>query len=137
MARVRRVTLNPAGMRRLVHDPSTPTYRQMQRIGAAILVASAARAPKRSGRLATSGRYSMRPRYPKLTTRVGFYTRYAWWAHEGRGPVHAKPGGVLRWVDRGGRVRYAKRVGPARGTPFLRQGTKAVTGKTPRRRRGN
>ena len=36
----------------------------------------------------------------------------------GRGPVQAKPGGVLRFVV-GGRVVFAKRVGAARARPFM------------------
>lgn len=135
MARVRRVRINQSGMQRLVNDPTTPTHRHMARVGPAVKAAASAHAPKKSGRLASSGRWEMIRRFPKLTARIGFYERYAWWVHQGRGAVYPKRAKALRFFYRGRWV-YAKRAGPAKAQPFLSKGTREVTGKSPRRIRG-
>ncbi len=135
MARVRRVRINQSGMQRLVNDPTTPTYRHMARVGPAVMATAAALAPKDKGRLAASGRNRLIRRFPKLIARIGFYTRYARWVHEGRGPVYPKRAKVLRFFYRGRWV-YARRVGPAKAQPFLRRAVQIRTGKTPRRIRG-
>lgn len=55
-------------------------------------------------------------------------TFYARWVENGRGPVYARPGGVLAFVPKGGtRVIFRKRVGPAKGIRFLRRALDDLT----------
>ncbi len=44
---------------------------------------------------------------------------YGGWVEYGRGPVHARPGGFLRFVINGA-VFFRKSVGPAAARPFMR-----------------
>ena len=52
-----------------------------------------------------------------VTVSVGVL--WAWWLEHGRGPIEARPGGVLRFVARDGTIVFAKRVGPAAAQPFM------------------
>lgn len=55
-------------------------------------------------------------------------TFYALWVENGRGPVHARPGGVLAFVPKGGsRVIFRTSVGPAKGIKFLRRALDDLT----------
>ncbi|MDQ0376495.1 hypothetical protein [Amycolatopsis thermophila] len=130
MARVRRITINQAGLRQLGTNPSTTTYRQMRRIGVAVHSTAVQLAPVDTGRLRQSGDVTMRPGFPRMAVRIGFYARHAFWAHQGRRGFEAKPGKVLAWRKRGGPMVFRKRVGPAKGRPFLTRAVQLVTGKS-------
>lgn len=57
----------------------------------------------------------------KALFRVGPTVHYAKWVEEGRGPIHARPGGVLAFKPKGSsKMVFAKRVGPAKGIHFMR-----------------
>jgi len=58
---------------------------------------------------------------------LGSIAPYNRHVHEGRGPVVAKPGKVLRLVLCNGTVLYRKRVGPARANPFMDKGLAKAT----------
>ncbi|HLR97592.1 MAG TPA: hypothetical protein VK053_23935 [Jiangellaceae bacterium] len=138
MARIRSININQAGLQRLVSDPRTPTYRQMNRIGRAVQSTAAQLAPVDTGRLRQSGDTDMRPGRGSLVARVGFSARHALWVHEGTGiygprraPIVPRRAQVLAWRDRGG-WRYARSVRGMRPRPFLRRATRLVTGKNPR-----
>ena len=55
-------------------------------------------------------------------TTVGWPARHARWVEEGRGPIEAPPGKVLRFETRSGEVIYRKRVGPAAAQRFTKKG---------------
>lgn len=61
----------------------------------------------------------------------GTATPYARYVEEGRGPVVAGPGRMLRFTI-GGRVLYRKRVGPARGRFMFRKGLQRLRPLVPR-----
>lgn len=66
---------------------------------------------------------------PMVTNvKVGTNVPYAKYVEFGRGPVHARPGGFLRF-EIGGRVIYARSVGPARAKPFLYRAFNALRGR--------
>ena len=52
------------------------------------------------------------------TTVVAWPAKHARWVDQGRGPIEAAPGRMLRFETRSGEVIYRKRVGPARAQRF-------------------
>lgn len=85
-------------------------------------------APVRTGRL----RSSMHTRGPfaigqyDLRGYVGSNVEYAYWVHEGRGPVRPVNKRVLRWVAPSGEVIFRPYAGPAQGNPFLQRALDAA-----------
>jgi phage gpG-like protein len=75
-------------------------------------------APVRTGQLRGSITSEVRPAGGVITGIVGTNVPYARIVHDGRGPVVAH-GRALRFTI-GGTVFFRKRVGPAKGNPFLR-----------------
>lgn len=132
MARVR-VDIYGSGLRRLVHDPAAPTYRQMAAIGAAVASVAKGLAPVDTGRLRQSGDFELIGRYPTLTARVSFPVKHAYVVHEGHGVIRPRRARVLAW-RRGGRWNYARRVRAVPGRPFLTEAVAVVTGKRVRLR---
>jgi phage gpG-like protein len=51
---------------------------------------------------------------------VGTNVPYAKWVHNGRGPITAGPGKMLRF-EIGGEVFFRKSVGPAKANPFMKR----------------
>jgi hypothetical protein len=58
---------------------------------------------------------------------IGTNASYARAVHEGRGPVVARRGHVLAFTI-GGKKIFRRRVGPAKGNPFLVRGLEAARG---------
>lgn len=58
---------------------------------------------------------------------VGTAVPYARWVEEGRGPVVARRGRFLRF-EIGGRVIYARQVGPARGQWYMKRALQSNRG---------
>ena len=54
-----------------------------------------------------------------VSVTIGVGAAYAAYVEYGRGPIEARPGGVLRFVTRDGTVVFTKRVGPAKAQPFM------------------
>jgi hypothetical protein len=55
-------------------------------------------------------------------TVVAWTAPYAKWVDQGRGPIEARPGSVLRFETRSGEVVFTKRVGPAPAQRFAAKG---------------
>lgn len=74
-------------------------------------------APVKTGTLRRS--ITSNPVTPTLGI-VGANVPYAKWVHNGRGPITAGPGRMLRF-EIGGTVFFRKSVGPAKANPFMRR----------------
>lgn len=80
-----------------------------------------------NGSIVTRGLYNSIQGFPAqasgdtVTVRYGPNENYpATWVEKGRGPVHARPGGMLRFRIKGvGPYIFTKSVGPARPRPFM------------------
>lgn len=83
-------------------------------------------APRRSGKMAKEIEKRVVARARDITGIVRAPSRspqgfpYPSSVEFGRGPVYPKRAKVLRWTDRGGKVVFAKRAGPAKARPFMR-----------------
>lgn len=127
------VTIDQAGIDSMIR-PGGVLYRHIDRTGSAVSTVAKLTVGVDTGRLRQSIGHRVIVRKTQCTARISARPKYAKVHHDGRGPVVAKPGGVLRIELPGGQVIYRKRVGPAAGNPFLTDAVKTVTGKTPRRR---
>lgn len=74
-------------------------------------------APVKTGTLRRS--ITSNPVTPTLGI-VGTNVPYAKWVHNGRGPITAGPGKMLRF-EIGGTVFFRKSVGPAKANPFMKR----------------
>lgn len=74
--------------------------------------------PRRSGELRRAHRTEVSTSGGRTVGRVIADTDYAVFVHEGRGPVRARPGGVLGPLPPP-YPRFVRRVGPAQGQPWL------------------
>lgn len=83
--------------------------------------------PVRTGRLRSSIQIEMYPvgSYVVEGT-VGTDVEYAYWVHEGRGPVYPIRARVLHWVAPDGTEVFAPKAGPATGQPFLQRAMDAA-----------
>ncbi|MER6610226.1 HK97 gp10 family phage protein [Streptomyces sp. NPDC000927] len=79
--------------------------------------------PRRDGALARSLKAEVESERGRVTGRVYSDLEYAAIVHEGRGPVEAKPGKVLGPLP-GPYPRFVRRVGPAKGQPWLLEALK-------------
>ena len=84
-----------------------------------------ANAPVKTGTLRRSITGVVQPGGGAVRGVVGTNVPYARYVHDGRGPVVAH-GKALRF-EIGGQVLFRKRVGPAKGKPFLRDAFAAST----------
>lgn len=75
--------------------------------------------PVKSGHLRRSISHNITAQGASIVARVGTNVPYAIYVEEGRGPVEAGPGRMLRF-EIGGQVFYRKRVGPAKAKPFMK-----------------
>jgi hypothetical protein len=85
--------------------------------------------PVRTGRLRSSIQIT-EPAHPvgayDVAGEVGTNVEYAWWVHEGRGPVRPITARVLHWVSPSGEDVFRPYAGPAKGQPFLDQALREV-----------
>lgn len=132
MARVR-VDINQAGISSMV-QPGSQAYRHMDVVGSTVATVAKLKVGVDTGRLRQAINHRMIVRKTQVTARIQARPKYARIHHEGRGPIEARPGRTLRFKGRDGQIIYRKRVGPAKGNPFLTEAVQQVTGKTPRRR---
>lgn len=83
--------------------------------------------PVDEGRLRSSIDGTVSVRGATVVGRIGTSVSYALYVHEGRGPITASPGKVLRFKPKGSQVFiFRKSVGPAAGKPFLVNGLQAA-----------
>lgn len=91
---------------------------------------SRAFAPKRSGALAKSVHYTVRPRTSSVVGRVSADARHATWVHEGtldKTPITATGGGLMYLPAGGGySARRLRAVRGQRAQPFLVEGMQAA-----------
>jgi hypothetical protein len=121
--------LDPDKLRRYVGRRGGGTEREMNQKG--IKITNAARAlcsndmvNVRTGVLRSSIKHELVHRESgNITLHVGSNVDYALIVHEGRGPVFAKPGGVLGPMPG---IGYRKWVGPAAPRPFLTTAMRSV-----------
>ena len=105
-----------AGSERVIHDAMVEG---MTRTGLALERAAKAAAPVKTGTLRRSITSTVSASARSYIARVGTNVPYAIYVEEGRGPIVAGPGKVLRF-EIGGVVFFRKRVGPARAQPFMK-----------------
>jgi hypothetical protein len=86
----------------------------------------AIRTPIVSGRLITSLQTGFSAYGMSAQGTVSTAVPYAPFVEEGRGPVEARPGHMLRFRGRGGALVFRKRVGPAAGRHMFREGLDAA-----------
>lgn len=127
-----RVDINQSAINRLVTDPASPVYRQMDRIGAACSAVAKIKANVDTGRLRQAIDHKLIPRAPLLTARVSCPVDYAKFVHNGHGVIRPRRAKALAFKV-GGQTVYTQRVGPVAGNPFLVDAVEAVTGKRVRR----
>lgn len=109
----------------LLQDPNSPVAADLNRRGQRVLREAQARCPVDTGKLRRSIYMIEAVRGPdgELSVIIGAGSEvpYATYVHEGRGPIRARPGGVLGPMTLGGRPgQFRRSVGPAQGQPFLR-----------------
>lgn len=80
--------------------------------------------PVKTGNLRRSLTHEVRATGGGVIGVVGTNVKYARIVEEGRGPVVARAGGMLRF-EIGGQVIFRNRVGPAKGKPYLKPGLRA------------
>lgn len=94
---------------------------EVRRVGGAYLTALRTLTPvgkgERPGRLRKAYQTQAQATSTSASFRITNTTPYIRFVTEGRGPVEAKPGKMLRFVING-RVFFRKRVGPAKANPF-------------------
>ena len=97
--------------------------RALQRGGHRARAAGNRRIWRWSGELQDTSFVTTTQRGPSHEVEVVWPAKQAHWVERGRKGFSAKkPGGRLRWVDRSGKVIYAKSVGPAPAQWFARRG---------------
>lgn len=84
--------------------------------------------PVRTGRLRSSITVEPPERVSATNLKGGVSSNveYAYWVHEGRGPVRPVRARVLHWVSPGGEDVFRPYAGPAAGQPFLMRAAEAV-----------
>jgi hypothetical protein len=100
----------------------------MQRATLAVESDAKARVSVVTGNLRRSITSTARASAGGVEGRIGTNTPYARIVEEGRGPIDAGEGRVLRFVI-GGEVLYRRRVGPAAARPYLRPAFDAQRGR--------
>ena len=93
--------------------------RGMQRVALQVEASAKSLAPVQTGNLRRSITKNVTAHGQTITARIGTNVPYARYVEEGRGPIEAGPGKVLRF-EIGGQVFYRKRVGPARARPYMK-----------------
>lgn len=89
-----------------------------RRVGVLVERRAKGYAPVKTGTLRRSIAHRVTVSPMVTTATIGTNVPYAKHVEFGRGPIHAKPGGALRF-EIGGKVIFAKSVGPAKARPFL------------------
>lgn len=84
-------------------------------------------APHRSGKLKANFETQIKQSATGIEGRVlirGSKVKYAYWADQGRGPVVARPGKVLRFIANNGQVVFTKFAKAFPGHKFMERGLK-------------
>lgn len=104
------------------------TLKELTKVGELATMYAKLFCPVDQGALRASIHYSIEGGSPEtMSVRIGSNLDYALSVEEGHGPiVPTKPGGVLRFPVKGGRIVYTKRVRPVAAQPYLRPALKAV-----------
>lgn len=122
------VDINEAAVRRMLSDPAGMTGRFMYQLGQRVRTRAVLNCPVRTGRLRSSIQMTLTSAPPSsVEFNVGTNVEYAYWVHEGRGPVRPVNKKVLHWVGPGGEV-FTTYAGPAKGQPFLTDALDAEVG---------
>jgi HK97 gp10 family phage protein len=100
----------------------------MQRATLAVESDAKARVAVKTGNLRRSITSTARASAGGVEGRIGTNTPYARYVEEGRGPIDAGEGRVLRF-EIGGEVLFRRRVGPAAARPYLRPAFDAQRGR--------
>jgi hypothetical protein len=120
---------NVGAIRVLMTNPVGGVARDMYRRGQNARSAAVQNAPADTGRLRTSIHVEQVRHGDAVGARVGSDVEHALVAHEGHGPlVPRRPGGVMVFRVRGGRLVFTKRVRAVPGTEFLRKALPAARG---------
>ncbi|RFU83610.1 HK97 gp10 family phage protein [Streptomyces triticagri] len=126
------IRLNQAAINRLL-SPQGDIGERVERVTRAVANRARQRAPVDSGHLRASIRSAVRQEGGRIVGRVWTDVDYASIVHNGRGPVVPRRAKALRFQI-GGRTIFARRVGPARGQPFLWEALRAESPWPVRRR---
>lgn len=117
MARSR---VNSASLRAQIRNPGGDLTQWMLRLGYRIRDGAVIRCNVDSGRLRSSISVTLGEDTTGIpTVRVGTDVEYAYWVHQGRGPVYPVQARALRWVTPNGQIVFARSAGPYAGNPFL------------------
>jgi len=113
---VERLAKDLTGAERIIDEEM---LRGMQRVSLQVEASAKALAPVQTGHLRRSITNQVTAHGKSIVARIGTNVPYARYVEEGRGPIEAGPGRVLRF-EIGGQVFYRKRVGPARPKPYMK-----------------
>lgn len=123
------VRMNEAAIRRFIASPGGEVARTVNRYTRLTEAACTAECPVDEGQLRASVRSEVKIKGLSVTGRVWYPTPYAIYVHDGRGPVHAKPGKVLAFKPKKAKGQrrkgkwngwvFVKSVGPAKPNPWM------------------
>jgi hypothetical protein len=128
MAKVR-ITHNfdLGAIRILQHNPAGGVARDMYRRGQNVRSEAVRLAGSDTGRLRTSIHVEQIRTHEGVGARIGSNIEYAMPHHEGHGAlVPKRPGGVMVFRPRGGRLVFTKKVRPVEGTSYLKRALPAA-----------
>lgn len=114
-----------------MRDRRSPLVQHMTRVRIVVRGVMDRLTPVDTGRLRQANDARLIHGRRSLTVRCSNSARYAWYVHQGRGPIEPRRANVLAW-KRHGRWHFAKRVGPMAGRPWVANAVRLTTGKTPR-----
>lgn len=122
------VQIDQQALNHFLKSPGGDVGKSILRIGNRVKSEAQALCPVDTGRLRSSISLVVgHTAGGELDVTIGTNVEYAMWVHEGRGPVYARPGGVLRWEPKGGGAPIFRRsAGPARAQPFLTDAMQTV-----------
>ena len=124
------VVWNRSALDNLLHSPSGPVGRDLDRRGSRVEQRARSLAPMRTGRLKSSIREQHSTVRGEQAVRIGATASYALFVHQGRGPVTPR-GQYLRWpAGVGQRTRtgwvFARRARATKPVPYLRNALTAA-----------
>jgi hypothetical protein len=123
---VARVTLYQGEIHKLLHSPTEMVHRKVSSVVRQVSAVAKATVKVDTGRLKNTHTESVTDEGSRLRGRVAATADYALAVHQGHGVIRPKVASVLVFRV-GGRLVYAKEVGPVAGDPWLLNALKRVS----------
>lgn len=119
--------LDQGAINSLLRGQGGPVMADLRRRAERVRADAVRRCPVDTGNLRASISIDFVVEGSAPVARVGTTVRYARWVHDGRGPIVPVRARMLAWQRPRGTWHFARRVGPMRGRPFLRDALPAAS----------